>query len=76
MKVVNELKQHVGEFTGRLVYLWDSITDLGYSTSGSSGSPDDNTIIVYGDDGNKLAEIEIEYTGGNGSDDIKVISIS
>lgn len=76
MKVVNELKQHVGEFTGRLIYLYDSIADLGYGTSGSSDSPDDNTIIVYDDEHNKLAEIEIEFTGGNGGDEVKVISIS
>ena len=69
MEVVKELKQHVGGFTGRLIYLWDAIADLGYSSS----SECENMIIVYDLDDKPVARIGTEYTGIG--DRIRIVSI-
>ena len=69
MEVVKELKQHIGGFTGRSMYLWDSIADLGYSTDLAS----ENMVIVYDPDDKPVARIEIKHTDDD--DGIKVVSI-
>ena len=69
MEIVKELKQHVGGFSGRLIYLWDAIADLGYSSS----SEYENMIIVYDDKNKQIARIETEYINNN--DGVKVVSI-
>ena len=69
MKVVKELKQHIGEFEGRSMYLWDSIADLGYSSDSSS----ENMITVYDSDNKPVARIEIKHIDDD--DGVKVVSI-
>ena len=57
-------------FTGRLMHLYDSLADIGYSSHA-----DENIVTVYGEDDQAIAKFEIEFTGGDGSDEIKVASI-
>lgn len=57
-------------FTGRLMHLYDSLADIGYSSHA-----DENIVTVYDEDDQAIAEFEIEFTGGDGSDEIKVVSI-
>jgi len=70
VNLLNELKQHVGEFEGRLVWLEDSLSDLGYGSHA-----DGNIVTVYDDDEKEIATIEIEFVGKDGSDEIKVSGI-
>ena len=69
MEVVKELKQHVGGFTGRLMYLWDKIAELGYSSSPLS----ENIMTVYDSDNKPVARIGIKHTDDD--DGVKVVSI-
>ena len=57
-------------FEGRLVNLYDSLSDIGYGSHA-----DGNIVTVCDEDDNKIAEFEIEFTGVNCSDEIKVLSI-
>ena len=57
-------------FEGRLVNLYDSLSDIGYSSHA-----DENVVTVYGEGDQAIAKFEIEFTGGDGSDEIKVVSI-
>jgi len=68
--LLNELKQHVGEFEGRLMWLEDSLADLGYGSHA-----DGNAVTVYNDNEKEIATIEIEFVGNDGSDEIKVSGI-
>lgn len=65
--LLNELKQHVGEFEGRLVWLEDSLADLGY------GSHFENDLVkVFDDNDNVIAEIAVEIIK---NDEVKVTEI-
>ena len=57
-------------FTGRLMHLYDSLADIEYSSH-----IDENILTVYDEDNQVIAKFEIEFTGGDGSDEIKVVSI-
>ena len=58
-------------FTGRLMHLYDSLADNGYSSHA-----DENIVTVYDEDDQEIAEFEIEFTGGDGSDEIIVTGIT
>lgn len=56
--------------TGRLMHLYNSLSDIGYSSHA-----DENILTVYDESDQAIAKFEIEFTGDDGSDEIKVVSI-